>query len=70
MGKQKGRFRKGKYIRPKRSLHIKAKRDKGGTHLDLTIRLDEDEIKNILLPQIDRFLKELKRQVRAKQAKT
>jgi transcription initiation factor IIE alpha subunit len=70
MGKQKGRFGKGKYIRPKRSFHIKAKRDKGGTHLDLTIRLDEDEVKNILRPQIDRFLEELKRQVRAKQAKT
>lgn len=69
MGKQKGRFRKGKYIRPKRSLHIKAKRDKGGVHLDLTIRLDVDEVQNILRPQIDRFLEELKRQARTKQAK-
>ena len=65
VGKKKGRFRKGKYVQPKRSLHIKAKRDKGGAHLDLTIRLDEDEVQNILRPQIERFLEELKKQAKA-----
>jgi hypothetical protein len=38
MGKQKGRFPKGKYIDTP-TAHIKAKRDKGGTHFDITIRL-------------------------------
>jgi hypothetical protein len=69
MGKQKGRFRKGKYVRPERSLHIKAKRDKGGAHIDLTIRLSEDEVRKMLCPQIERFLSELDKQARAKQEK-
>jgi hypothetical protein len=67
MGKQKGRFRKGKYV-PTVNVHIKAKHDKAGPHLDLTIRLDEDNVRNTLVPQIKRFLEELDKKKGAKQA--
>jgi hypothetical protein len=69
MGKQKGRFGKGKYVLLKRKFYVKARHSKRGAHFDLTIRLNEDEVRNTLLPQIERFLEELNKQTRAKQAK-
>lgn len=69
MGKQKGRFRKGKYVKLGRKMHIKARRDKG-SHLDLTIRMTEDEVRNVLVPQIKKYLDEVDRQASAKQRKT
>jgi transcription initiation factor IIE alpha subunit len=62
MGKHKGPFKKGKYIRPDCKLHVKAKRDKGGAHFDLTMRFSEKDVREILKPQIDDFLEELRRQ--------
>jgi hypothetical protein len=67
MGKQKGRFRKGKYIEPEFGIHIKAKRIQEGPSLTLTIRLGEDDVERHLKPQIERFLKEVKKQKRTKQ---
>ena len=61
MSKQKGRFAKGKYIDTP-TAHIKAKRDKGGTHFDITIRLSVDNVRQTLKPQIEKFLSELNKQ--------
>jgi hypothetical protein len=68
MGKPKGRFGKGKYMGTP-TAHIKAKRDKGGTHFDITIRLSVDNVRQTLLPQIKKFLRELEKQTTAKAAK-
>lgn len=66
MGKHKGRFRKGKYIQPDLSLHIKAKRAKEGPYLALIMRLGVDDVRNVLRPQIERFLKEVDESERPK----
>jgi hypothetical protein len=66
MGKRKGRFRKGKYIQPKLALHIKAKRAKEGPYLALIMRLGVEDVRNVLCPQIERFLKEVEKRERAK----
>lgn len=60
MGKPKGAFRPGKYV-PTLSAHFKAKRDKAGAHLDVTIRLTKANAQN-LRRQIDAFLDELNKQ--------
>jgi len=58
-GKPKGPFRKGKYVLAL-TTHLKARRDKAGSHLDLTIRLGKDNAK-ILLKQIKAFLDKLEK---------
>jgi hypothetical protein len=58
-GKPKGPFRKGKYVLALKT-HLKARHDKAGSHLDLTIRLGKDNAK-ILLKQIKVFLDELEK---------
>jgi hypothetical protein len=68
-GKPKGRFRKGKYIQPKLSFHIKAKRAPKKPYLALTIRLAVDDVRNTLCPQINQFLAEIERQDHAKKKK-
>jgi hypothetical protein len=68
MGKQKGRFGKGEYIGTP-TARIKAKRDKGGNHFDITIRLSVDNVRRTLRPQIDKFLRELDKQSGLRKAK-
>jgi hypothetical protein len=51
------------YNQPTRQALEAANQQPGAIHAST------DEVTNILLPQIDQFLEELKRQVRAKQAK-
>jgi hypothetical protein len=61
MGKQKGRFGLGKHERDVR-LHVKAKRVEKEPFLDVTVRLTESQVRENLLPQIERFLREVDKQ--------
>ena len=61
MGKPKGRSGKGKYEQGL-DLHVKAVRGQKGPFLDITVRLTEENVRKNLLPQIQKFLRELDRQ--------
>lgn len=69
-GKQKGRFPKGKHGKNLR-FHVKAVRDTvhKKPYLEVTMRLTEEDVNKILLPQILKFLGELKRQRELKSTK-
>jgi hypothetical protein len=62
MGKQKGRFSPGKYGH---DLNWRVKGVRGGKgkpYLYVTMRLTEEHVSKILLPQIHKFLRQLDRQ--------
>jgi hypothetical protein len=61
MGKQKGKFGLGKYERDVR-LHVKAKRVNKQPFLDVTVRLTEEQVRENLRPQIEKFLREVDKQ--------
>jgi hypothetical protein len=66
-GKPKGVFPKGKYGHPQ-SFHIKARRDKGGTTFDVTIRFTEKDAREILRPQVEKFIRQLDKEARKREA--
>jgi hypothetical protein len=66
MAKQKGRFSPGKYAHDA-DLHIKAVRGQKEPFLDLTIRLTEKNVREDLLPQVQKFLRELDKKKQAGQ---
>ena len=60
-GKPKGRFPKGKYGHDLR-WRVKAVRGQEEPYLYVTIRLTEKHVSDILLPQIEKFLRQLDKQ--------
>ena len=58
MGKQKGKFGLGKHTFDVH-VHVKAKRVQKEPYLDITVRLTEKNVRKDLLPQIEKFLREL-----------
>ncbi|MGA2203416.1 MAG: hypothetical protein ABSD89_11365 [Halobacteriota archaeon] len=61
MGKQKGSFPPGKYGHDLR-WRVKAVRGKEEPYLYVTMRLTEKHVSEILLPQIQKFLRTLDKQ--------
>jgi len=61
MSKQKGRFSPGKYGH-NLNWHVKAVRGQKEPYLEVTMRLTEEHVREILLPQIEKFLRELEKQ--------
>jgi hypothetical protein len=68
MSKQKGKFGLGKHTFDVH-LHVKAKRVQKEPFLDVTVRLTERNVREDLLPQIQKFLRELDKQAGAKSGK-
>jgi len=68
MSKQKGKFGLGKHTFDVH-LHVKAKRVQKKPFLDITVRLTEKNVREDLLPQIDKFLAELNRQAAIRKSK-
>jgi hypothetical protein len=72
MGKPKGRFREGKYITGGVNVHVKAKQvykgPQKGPCLHVTIRFTKTSVEKYLLPQVQRFLDEIKRQAATKKS--
>jgi hypothetical protein len=61
IGKPKGKFPKGKYGK-NLPFRVKAVRGQKEPYLDVTMRISEEHVRKILLPQIHKFLDELDRQ--------
>jgi hypothetical protein len=68
MSKQKGKFPPGKYTHDV-DLHVKGVRGQKEPFLDVTVRLTEKNVREDLLPQIQKFLLELEKQAGLRKAK-